>query len=74
LARLKFRKYFKKAESEEFAENPIINNAIKINPVMYLRIIGKKDFFVSKFNNLIILFYSIFMFAEQKKRDEFIPL
>jgi hypothetical protein len=74
LARLKFRKYFKKVESEELAENPIINNAIKIKPVTYLKIIGKNDFFVSVFNNVIILFYSNFMFVEQKKRDDFIPL
>jgi len=54
LARLKFRKYFKNAESEEFAEKPIISKAIKINPVMYFKPIGKNDFSVSLFNNVVI--------------------
>jgi len=61
LARLKLRKYFKEDESEEFAENPIISNAININAVKYFKIIGKNDFSIILFNNLIILinrFYS----------------
>ena len=47
LARLKFRKYFKKADSDEFAENPITSKVMKTKPVMYLNAMGKNDFFES---------------------------